>query len=110
MSRKRGDGASSLACEPAFQPASGAKFSHGVEAGTNAGFEAGLLAPRRGLPGAPRLECLRRGVLLSGAMIPLVLLAAASLASGLLAQTMSITDYEPRSTLVVPQHPIGRAK
>jgi predicted TIM-barrel fold metal-dependent hydrolase len=26
------------------------------------------------------------------------------------AQTMSIEDYEPRSTLVVPQHPIARAK
>src|SRR5689334_9112577 len=30
--------------------------------------------------------------------------------SVLLAQTMSIEEYEPKSTLVVPQHPVKRAK
>src|SRR5437899_12340572 len=34
-------------------------------------------------------------------------LLASSLA---LAQTMTIEEYEPKSTLVVPQHPIKRAK
>ena len=31
-------------------------------------------------------------------------------ASFTVAQTMSIEDYEPKSTLVVPQHPVARAK
>src|SRR5580704_18278227 len=36
---------------------------------------------------------------------------AAFLSCGLaLAQTMTIEEYEPRSTLVVPQHPVQRAK
>src|SRR5205809_4605933 len=35
----------------------------------------------------------------------------AALSCGLaLAQTMTIEEYEPRSTLVVPQHPVPRAK
>ncbi|MCU1272585.1 MAG: amidohydrolase family protein, partial [Bryobacterales bacterium] len=34
----------------------------------------------------------------------------ALLASSILAQTMSIEEYEPKSTLVVPQHPVTRAK
>src|SRR5262249_53050030 len=38
-------GASSPACEPALQPASGRPFPHCLEAGTNAGLQAGLLAP-----------------------------------------------------------------
>jgi uncharacterized protein len=37
----------------------------------------------------------------------LALLAAAGALS---AQTMSVEEYEPRSTLVVPQHPVTRAK
>lgn len=37
-------------------------------------------------------------------------LVFALLASSILAQTMSIEDYEPKSTLVVPQHPVTRAK
>jgi predicted TIM-barrel fold metal-dependent hydrolase len=36
-----------------------------------------------------------------------ILLFAAALAA---AQTMSIEEYEPRSTLVVPQHPVTRAR
>src|SRR5438105_8315999 len=36
----------------------------------------------------------------------LAILASASL----LGQTMSIEEYEPKSTLVVPEHPITRAK
>src|SRR5437588_10444353 len=36
-----------------------------------------------------------------------VLLLASSLA---LAQTISIEEYDPKSTLVVPQHPVKRAK
>ncbi len=36
---------------------------------------------------------------------------AAFLSCGLaLAQTMTIEEYEPKSTLVVPQHPVQRAK
>src|SRR2546426_9790404 len=35
----------------------------------------------------------------------------AALSCGLaLAQTMTIEEYEPRSTLVVPQHPVQRAR
>ena len=30
--------------------------------------------------------------------------------AAVLAQTMSIEDYKPKSTLVVPQHPVARAK
>jgi predicted TIM-barrel fold metal-dependent hydrolase len=37
-------------------------------------------------------------------------LVFALLASSVLAQTMSIEEYEPKSTLVVPQHPVTRAK
>lgn len=36
--------------------------------------------------------------------------AALFLASAIYAQTMSIEEYEPKSTLVVPQHPVTRAK
>src|SRR5947207_9546196 len=38
-----------------------------------------------------------------------ILLAALS-CSLALAQTMSIEEYQPKSTLVVPQHPVTRAK
>lgn len=38
--------------------------------------------------------------------LPSILLLSAALA----AQTMSIEEYEPKSTLVVPQHPVTRAK
>ncbi len=41
--------------------------------------------------------------------IPCLLLGACP-AALLVAQTMSIEEYEPRSTLVVPQHPVPRAK
>ena len=34
----------------------------------------------------------------------------ALLSSSVLAQTMSIEEYDPKSTLVVPQHPVTRAK
>src|SRR5690348_10543628 len=37
-------------------------------------------------------------------------LFAVLFASALAAQTMSIEEYEPKSTLVVPQHPLTRAK
>ncbi len=40
----------------------------------------------------------------------IAVLMAIALGTGLLAQTMSITDYEPRSTLVAPRHPVARAK
>jgi len=39
-----------------------------------------------------------------------IALAAAASAAGLLAQTMSIEEYEPKSTLVVPEHKPPRAK
>jgi predicted TIM-barrel fold metal-dependent hydrolase len=39
-------------------------------------------------------------------LVPFVVLPAALL----LGQTMSIEEYEPKSTLVVPQHPVTRAK
>src|SRR5260370_7421982 len=38
-----------------------------------------------------------------------ILLAALS-CSLALAQTMTIEEYQPKSTLVVPQHPVSRAK
>ena len=38
----------------------------------------------------------------------IALMAALPLAAG--AQTMSIEEYSPKSTLVVPQHPVARAK
>src|SRR6266481_7892965 len=39
-----------------------------------------------------------------------ILLLALILLASLTAQTMSIEEYEPKSTLVVPQHPVKRAK
>src|SRR5713226_2847218 len=47
MSQMYECGASSLACEPAHQPASGASSHIAQKAGTNAGFEARLVAPPR---------------------------------------------------------------
>ena len=38
------------------------------------------------------------------------LLAGGWLVVAAAAQTMSIEEYQPRSTLVVPQHPVARAK
>jgi predicted TIM-barrel fold metal-dependent hydrolase len=38
------------------------------------------------------------------------ILVFALLASSILAQTLSIEEYEPKSTLVVPEHPVTRAK
>ena len=40
-------------------------------------------------------------------MLKLILAAVPAV---VLAQTMSIEDYKPKSTLVVPQHPVTRAK
>ena len=39
-----------------------------------------------------------------------ILSLAFILLASLTAQTMSIEEYEPKSTLVVPQHPVTRAK
>jgi predicted TIM-barrel fold metal-dependent hydrolase len=44
---------------------------------------------------------MRRFILLASLFVPLALVAQ---------QTMSIEEYEPKSTLVVPQHPVTRAR
>ena len=40
----------------------------------------------------------------------LLLVACWALPANLIAQTMSVEEYSPKSSLVVPQHPIARAK
>ena len=64
-------------------------------------------------------SCLRRAVLIGGADTPdmlmklpalLVLALLTACAQLAPAQTLTIEEYQPRSTLVVPQHPVKRAR
>ena len=64
-------------------------------------------------------SCLRRAVLIGGADTPdmlmklpalLVLALLTACAQLWPAQTLTIEEYQPRSTLVVPQHPVKRAR